>query len=109
MLVLLLHHFRLTFFTLSFVSLCDKWCSFLLQDNIVVPTSSINDIQSLLLSVMCNVAGIFICKKSSGLVIADETEKNCFIEAAIALCKLQHLNVTVPVKTQVSYVMFLFS
>lgn len=79
----------------------------MLQDNIVVPTSSINYIQSLLLSVMCNVAGVFICRKSSGLVIADATDKNCFVEATIALCKLQHLNVMVPVKTQVSHVLVL--
>ncbi|PON67874.1 Signal transduction response regulator [Parasponia andersonii] len=70
----------------------------------IIPASSINDIQSLLLSVMCNVAGIFLCKKSSGLLIVDQTERHCFVEAAIAFCKLQHLNLTVPVKTQVDLI-----
>lgn len=75
----------------------------LLKDGTAVPARIINDIQSLLLTVMCNVAGIFLYKKSSGQVIADQTERNCFVEAAIAFCKLQHLNHMIPVKTQVSH------
>ncbi|XP_062097200.1 calcineurin-binding protein 1 isoform X2 [Humulus lupulus] len=73
-------------------------------DGNIVPASTVKDIQSLLLSVMCNIAGIFLSKKSSGLVIADQTERHCFVEAAIAFCKLQHLNLTVPVKTQVDLI-----
>lgn len=73
-----------------------------LQDSNSVPMSSIGDLQCLLLSVMCNVASIFLCKKSPELVIADEIEQSCFIEASIAFCKLQHLNHMIPVKTQVS-------
>uniref|UniRef100_A0A803QRQ8 Uncharacterized protein n=1 Tax=Cannabis sativa TaxID=3483 RepID=A0A803QRQ8_CANSA len=69
-------------------------------DSNIVPASTIKDIQSLLLSVMCNIAGIFLSKKASGLEIADQIERHCFVEAAIAFCKLQHLNLTVPVKTQ---------
>ncbi|KAL5558617.1 hypothetical protein UlMin_034828 [Ulmus minor] len=70
----------------------------------IVPASSIGDIQSLLLSVMSNIAGIFLSRKSYGLEIADQTEKCCFVEAAIAFCKLQHLNPTVPIKTQVDLI-----
>uniref|UniRef100_A0A803PHX4 Uncharacterized protein n=1 Tax=Cannabis sativa TaxID=3483 RepID=A0A803PHX4_CANSA len=69
-------------------------------DSNIVPASTVKDIQSLLLSVMCNIAGIFLSKKASGLEIADQIERHCFVEAAIAFCKLQHLNLTVPVKTQ---------
>ncbi|XP_024020745.1 uncharacterized protein LOC21389324 [Morus notabilis] len=74
------------------------------SDGTAVSGGILNDIQSLLLTVMCNVAGIFLCKKSSGQVIADQTERNCFVEAAIAFCKLQHLNLMVPVKTQVDLI-----
>lgn len=66
--------------------------------------SSINDIQSLMFSVMCQVASVFFCKKSSGLVVADQAETSCFIEAAISFCKLQHLNPAVSIGTQVSHV-----
>lgn len=66
--------------------------------------SCIGDIQSLLLSVMCNVASILLCKKSSGLLVADEAERCCFVDAAIGFCKLQHLNPNCPVKTQVSHI-----
>ncbi|KAM6562519.1 hypothetical protein CsatB_022517 [Cannabis sativa] len=73
-------------------------------DSNIVPASTVKDIQSLLLSVMCNIAGIFLSKKASGLEIADQIERHCFVEAAIAFCKLQHLNLTVPVKTQVDLI-----
>ncbi|XP_004291149.1 PREDICTED: uncharacterized protein LOC101292862 [Fragaria vesca subsp. vesca] len=74
------------------------------SDSNSVPMSSIGDLQCLLLSVMCNVASIFLCKKSPELVIADEIEQSCFIEASIAFCKLQHLNHMIPVKTQVDLI-----
>lgn len=69
-----------------------------------IPISSVGDIQSLLSSVMCNVASILISKKSSGLEVDDQAEKFCFVDAAIAFCKLQHLNPTLPVKTQVDLI-----
>lgn len=79
---------------------CFSWlCS---QNGIIAPVSCIGDIQSLLLSVMCNVASILVWKKSSGLVIADQVERCCFVNATIAFCKLQHLNPTTAIKTQVS-------
>lgn len=70
--------------------------------------SCIGDIQSLLLAAMGNVASSLICKNSSGLVIADETERRCFVNAAIAFCKLQHLNPNLTVKTQVSQELILY-
>lgn len=76
------------------------WQFLCLQNSSIVPGSCISDIQNLLLSVMCNFASIFICKKSSGVVTADQTER-CFVEAATVFCKVQHLIYTVPVKTQV--------
>lgn len=64
----------------------------------------ISDIHSLLLELMCNVANKYLSKKSSGLGISDQNdrEERCyFVDAAIAFCKLQHLNPDVPIKTQV--------
>ncbi|XP_041019240.1 calcineurin-binding protein 1 isoform X3 [Juglans microcarpa x Juglans regia] len=74
------------------------------SNGVIVPISCIGDIQSLLLSVMCNVASILSCKKSSGLVVGDQAERCCFVDSAIAFCKLQHLKPTLPVKTQVDLI-----
>ncbi|KAK3213035.1 hypothetical protein Dsin_017741 [Dipteronia sinensis] len=77
------------------------------SNSFVVPESRIGDLQSLLLVVMCNVASNFLCKKSCGPVVVDETDQKqqcCFVDAATAFCKLQHLNPTVPVKTQVELI-----
>lgn len=76
-------------------------------NGIVYPVSIIGDLQSLLLAVMLNVARNFLSKKSLEPVIADQSEqkqKCCFLSAAIAFCKLQHLNSTIPVKTQVELI-----
>ncbi|XP_024034342.1 uncharacterized protein LOC18055037 isoform X1 [Citrus clementina] len=72
-----------------------------------VLVSSICDIQCLLLAVMYNVASNFLSKKFSGPLNVDQTDQKlqcCFVNAAIAFCKLQHLNPTVPVKTQVTLI-----
>ena len=56
---------------------------------------------------MYNVASNFLSKKFSGPLNVDQTDQKlqcCFVNAAIAFCKLQHLNPTVPVKTQVNIV-----
>ncbi|XVF48614.1 hypothetical protein PTKIN_Ptkin03bG0204200 [Pterospermum kingtungense] len=69
-----------------------------------VLVSVFSDIQSLLLAIMYNIANNFFCKKSSMPVIVDQLEQrqsNCFIDAAIAFCKLQHLDPSITVKTQV--------
>ncbi|XP_007012204.2 PREDICTED: uncharacterized protein LOC18588015 isoform X2 [Theobroma cacao] len=67
----------------------------------------ISDIQSLLLAIMYNIANNVLCKKSSMPVIIDQLEQkqsNCFIDAAIAFCKLQHLDPSVTIKTQVELI-----
>ncbi|KAK6927325.1 hypothetical protein RJ641_005916, partial [Dillenia turbinata] len=67
----------------------------------------IGDFQSLLLAIMCNIANHNLYKKSSGLATLDETEcrqRCCFIGAAIAFCKLQHLNASVSIKNQVDLI-----
>ncbi|GMI95007.1 Calcineurin Binding protein 1 [Hibiscus trionum] len=69
--------------------------------------SIFSDIQSLLLAIMYNIANDVLCKKSSMPVTVDQLEQkqsNCFIDAAIAFCKLQHLDPSVTVKTQVELI-----
>ncbi|XVF35387.1 hypothetical protein REPUB_Repub18cG0141300 [Reevesia pubescens] len=72
-----------------------------------VSVSIIGDIQSLLLAIMYSIANNVLCKKSSMPVIVDQPEQkqsNCFIDAAIAFCKLQHLDPSVTAKTQVELI-----
>lgn len=73
----------------------------------VVPTRIIGDIQSLLLAVMCHIASICFSRKSLGADDLDDKEsrqKCCFVDAAIAFFRLQHLNPNVPVKTQIDLI-----
>lgn len=68
----------------------------------------VGDIQTLLLAVMCNFAKIVLAKKKSGssssLIQIDEIETQCLIDALIAFCKLQHLDPTVSIKSQVDLI-----
>ncbi|CAM8919693.1 unnamed protein product [Rhodiola kirilowii] len=73
--------------------------------SIVVPVNSIADVQSSLLAVMCNVADIL--SKKPTLATADEPEHEqvcCFVDAAAAFFKLQHLHSSVPIKSQVDLI-----
>jgi len=76
-----------------------------LQDGLSVPTSSICQMQSLLLLIMSYVGNILALNKASAQVISDQAESSCFVDAAIVFCKLQHLSPTMPIKTQVSYLL----
>ncbi|KAL7189306.1 hypothetical protein ACSBR1_039032 [Camellia fascicularis] len=61
---------------------------------------------SLLLTLMCNIASTCFSKKSAGPAISDQIEQSqrcCFIDSAILICKLQHLN-PVPIKTQIELI-----
>ncbi|GAV56976.1 TPR_11 domain-containing protein [Cephalotus follicularis] len=76
----------------------------------IIPMSIIGEIQTLMLAVMCNVASNFLQKNSPGPLIADQSEQKhhcCFLDAAISFCKIQHLDPTVPVKTQVELIVAL--
>ncbi|KAE8687620.1 hypothetical protein F3Y22_tig00111013pilonHSYRG00255 [Hibiscus syriacus] len=69
--------------------------------------SIFSNIQSLLLAIMYNIAKDFLCKKASIPATVDQLEQkqsNCFINAAIAFCKLQHLDPSITVKTQVELI-----
>lgn len=61
--------------------------------------------QYLLLAAMCKIVTMLSSKNSAGCLSADLTEQKqqcCFVSAAIAFCKFQQLDPTVPIKTQVS-------
>lgn len=77
-------------------------------NNVTVPRDIIGDIQRLLLTLMCNIAKMCFCKNSSGVTNPDQTEQKqrCFfVNAAIAFCKLQHIDLTVPMKSQVDLIL----
>ncbi|XP_039139990.1 calcineurin-binding protein 1 isoform X1 [Dioscorea cayenensis subsp. rotundata] len=67
----------------------------------------IGEIQSLILNVMCGAVKLILSQKapnSSASKQMDQMEIWCLIDAAIAFCKLQHLDPSVPVKTQVDLI-----
>ncbi|KAK4274233.1 hypothetical protein QN277_017489 [Acacia crassicarpa] len=61
-------------------------------------------VQSMLLSIMSYFANKLVSDKASGLMISDQAESSCFVDAAIVFCKLQHLNSNIPIKTQVDLI-----
>ncbi|KAE8809006.1 hypothetical protein D1007_14433 [Hordeum vulgare] len=67
----------------------------------------IGNIQSLLLTIMCAAVKMIVWRKlscSGTLDEADQLESSCLVDAAIAFCKLQHLDPTISVKTQVDLI-----
>ncbi|XP_011081728.1 uncharacterized protein LOC105164707 [Sesamum indicum] len=68
-----------------------------------VPVAAIGGIQSLLLTFLCDIANSCFAKKSfglGGLESIEQAEQCYFVDTAIAFCKLQHLNFSVPIKSQ---------
>ncbi|KAJ1281626.1 hypothetical protein BS78_04G319800 [Paspalum vaginatum] len=69
--------------------------------------SIVGDIQSLLLTIMCAAVKIILSRKpscSGTSYQVDQLESSCLIDAAIAFCKLQHLDPTISIKTQVDLI-----
>ncbi|WOL15244.1 hypothetical protein Cni_G24025 [Canna indica] len=69
--------------------------------------SIVADIQSLLLAVMCSAMRTIISQKLSGSITSGQTDQLdswCLVDAAIAFCKLQHLDSSVSIKTQVDLI-----
>ncbi|PWA96496.1 tetratricopeptide repeat (TPR)-like superfamily protein [Artemisia annua] len=76
-------------------------------DSYVAPMKIISDIQSLLIAAMSHIAKICFSKKFLGVDDLDDKErrnKHCFVDAAIAFFRLQHLNPNVPLKIQVELI-----
>ncbi|XP_030530545.2 calcineurin-binding protein 1 isoform X2 [Rhodamnia argentea] len=77
------------------------------RNGVAILKSSIRDIQYLLLAAMCNVARTLSSRTFSGSVTVDQTEqkqRGAFLDAAITFCKLQHLDGSADVKTQVELI-----
>lgn len=67
----------------------------------------ISDIQSLLLTVMSNAVRTILIQKCSGTsssVSMDQFNGSCLVDAAIAFCKLQHLDPSISIKAQVDLI-----
>jgi hypothetical protein len=82
------------------------WLSYLQdgQDGLSSLVYIIGGIQSLLLKIMCAAVKMIVWRKlscSGTSDQADQLDSSCLVDAAVAFCKLQHLDPTVSVKTQV--------
>ncbi|XP_019417035.1 PREDICTED: uncharacterized protein LOC109328168 isoform X1 [Lupinus angustifolius] len=74
------------------------------SEGLTIPVSSICQMQSLLLLIMSYLLNILVCNKDAEHVISNQAESTCFIDAAIVFCKLQHLSITTPIKTQIDLI-----
>ncbi|ESQ53881.1 hypothetical protein EUTSA_v10026823mg, partial [Eutrema salsugineum] len=77
------------------------------SNGMVAPRDCVAGLQSLLLTVMSNIASHFLSKRYSDSQNADgieEEQKSCFLDAAIGFCKLQHLDSTMSTKSQVELI-----
>ncbi|CAN6309808.1 unnamed protein product [Urochloa humidicola] len=91
----------------DFIDQCDNSDG---QDGWSSLISIVGDIQSLLLTIMCAAVKIIISRKlscSGTSYQVDQLESSCLIDAAIAFCKLQHLDPTISIKTQVDLIVAL--
>ncbi|KAF3781600.1 hypothetical protein EJ110_NYTH36544, partial [Nymphaea thermarum] len=70
-------------------------------DGFIIPMGTVAQIQNVLLIVMSNMAREFLRHKP---VCMGHLESNCFVDAAMAFCKLQHATTSIPVKTQVDLI-----
>lgn len=60
--------------------------------------------QQLLLTIMCHISMMSAVRKSSGLAVSDaieQSEATCFVDAAVAFCRLQHLHTVTSIRQQV--------
>ncbi|PAN45643.1 hypothetical protein PAHAL_9G132400 [Panicum hallii] len=88
----------------DFIDQCDNSDG---QDGWSSLVSIVGDIQSLLLTIMCAAVKIILSRKlscSGTSYQVDQLESSCLIDAAIAFCKLQHLDPTISIKTQVDLI-----
>ncbi|KAM0859920.1 hypothetical protein ACQ4PT_046877 [Festuca glaucescens] len=80
------------------------------QDGLSSLVFIIGGIQSLLLKIMCAAVKMIVWRKlscSGTSDQADQLDSSCLVDAAIAFCKLQHLDPTISVKTQVDLIVAL--
>ena len=73
----------------------------LMQTSFDIPTTLLGQVQCFLLTIMCRV----VWALPSGIAGADpneQLESSCFADAVVAFCKLQHLDLSISMKMQVS-------
>lgn len=73
------------------------------QDGFSSLVSIVGDFQSLLLTIMCAAVKMILSRKHSCTGTsyqADQLESSCLVDAAIAFCKLQHLDPMISIKIQ---------
>ncbi|KAI5383084.1 hypothetical protein KIW84_063621 [Lathyrus oleraceus] len=58
------------------------------SDGLAVPTSSVCQMQSLMLLIMGYVANVLMCNVTSAQVISEQVEGHCFVDAAIVSAKI---------------------
>ncbi|XP_062212069.1 calcineurin-binding protein 1-like isoform X1 [Phragmites australis] len=88
----------------EFIDQCDNSDG---QDGWSSLISIVGDIQSLLLTIMCAAVKMILSRKFSCFGTSyqvDQLESSCLVDAAIAFCKLQHLDPTISIKTQVDLI-----
>ncbi|XP_006651699.2 calcineurin-binding protein 1 [Oryza brachyantha] len=76
------------------------------QDGFSSLVSIVGDFQSLLLTIICAAVKMILSRKHSctGTHQADQLESSCLVDAAIAFCKLQHLDPMISIKIQVDLI-----
>ena len=72
-----------------------------MQASFDIPTTLLGQVQCLLLTIMCHVVRS-LPFSIAGADPNEQLESSCFADAAVAFCKLQHLDLSVSVKKQVS-------
>ncbi|ERN03626.1 hypothetical protein AMTR_s00042p00226140 [Amborella trichopoda] len=77
-----------------------------ISEKFSAPAGLLGDIQYFLLVIICNLCQRFTYQKSSevGTDYNAQLETKCFMESAIAFCKLQHLDPDNPAKSQVELI-----
>ncbi|KAF0927405.1 hypothetical protein E2562_032713 [Oryza meyeriana var. granulata] len=87
----------------AFIDQCDSSDG---QDGFSSLVSIVGDFQSLLLTIMCAAVKMILSRKHSctGPYQADQLESSCLVDAAIAFCKLQHLDPMISIKVQVDLI-----
>ncbi|KAG8062156.1 hypothetical protein GUJ93_ZPchr0003g16628, partial [Zizania palustris] len=88
----------------GFIDQCDNSDE---QDGFSSLVSIVGDFQSLLLTIMCAAVKMILSRKHSCTgpsYQADQLESSCLVDAAIAFCKLQHLDPMISIKVQVDLI-----
>ena len=68
-----------------------------MQTSFDIPITLLGQVQCFLLTIMCRVVRA-LPSSIAGAGPNEQLESNCFADAVVALCKLQHLDLSVSMK-----------